>query len=95
MLVLGRRKDESITISENIIVEILHIGSGHVRIGVTAPAHVSIVRTELLPILPTQQEPIERRDVPLSVSNAYPCHQHGCQDCGKCVADELIAGAGL
>jgi carbon storage regulator CsrA len=48
MLVLARKLDESIVIGENIIVKVISIDKGVVKLGIEAPAAVSIVRNELL-----------------------------------------------
>lgn len=47
MLVLSRRKDESIIIGEGIVVTIVEVGRGRVRLGITAPSNVSIRREEV------------------------------------------------
>lgn len=47
MLILSRRKDESIIIDGNIEVKILEIGDGKVRIGIKAPQDIDIFRKEL------------------------------------------------
>jgi carbon storage regulator len=52
MLVLTRRQDETIVISECVAVSVLGIEGGRVRLGITAPAQVSIRRAELLPLGP-------------------------------------------
>ena len=48
MLVLSRKKQESIVIDGHTTITILDCGRGGIRIGITAPADVSIVRQELL-----------------------------------------------
>jgi carbon storage regulator CsrA len=50
MLVLSREKDESITIGEgDDAVTVMIVKAGHVvRLGVDAPQHLRIMRTELL-----------------------------------------------
>ena len=48
MLVLSRRKNESVTLDGQIVVTILEVKGGVVRIGINAPRSVSIVRTELI-----------------------------------------------
>jgi carbon storage regulator len=48
MLLLSRKKQESIVIDGRITVTVLGCGGGRVRIGVTAPANVKILRQELL-----------------------------------------------
>lgn len=47
MLVLTRRTDEALNIGEDIVVRILAIERDRVKIGVSAPAHISILREEL------------------------------------------------
>ena len=49
MLVLSRKKNESIVIDGGIVIEILQIGREQIRIGVTAPAEVKVLRGELRP----------------------------------------------
>jgi carbon storage regulator len=48
MLVLSRKKLESIVIDGRITIDILDCGRNGVRLGITAPAEVKIVRHELL-----------------------------------------------
>ncbi len=47
MLVLTRKSGESILVSDNIKIVIMDSRYGKVRIGVDAPMHVSIRRSEL------------------------------------------------
>lgn len=47
MLVLTRKKGDSITIANLIEVKILKSGK-HIRVGIKAPNDINIVRTELL-----------------------------------------------
>ena len=47
MLVVTRKLDESIFISDNIEVVILEIGKDRVKIGISAPRDVKIIRNEL------------------------------------------------
>lgn len=47
MLILTRKKNESIKINENIEVTILDMDNGSVKIGVNAPKSVRILRSEL------------------------------------------------
>jgi carbon storage regulator len=49
MLVLGRKEAESIQIGDDVTVVVTRIGPGRrVRIGIVAPPHVAVVRSELL-----------------------------------------------
>jgi len=47
MLVLCRKEQESIRISDEIIIRVLSIQGNRVRIGIDAPAEMTIVRSEL------------------------------------------------
>ena len=48
MLILTRKKDESILIGKNIKLKIISIEEGKVKIGIEAPKDVEILRKELL-----------------------------------------------
>lgn len=48
MLCLSRKSQESILIGDNITIQIIRISGDKVRIGITAPRDMNIVRTELL-----------------------------------------------
>ena len=47
MLVLSRRKGESIVVAGEIEVRVVEIGRGRVHIGVVAPPHLTIHREEV------------------------------------------------
>jgi carbon storage regulator len=47
VLVLSRKKDEKIIIGDNIVIEVLSIRDDVIRLGVTAPPEVVILRHEL------------------------------------------------
>ncbi|WP_339179826.1 carbon storage regulator CsrA [Paenibacillus sp. FSL R5-0701] len=47
MLVLSRKKGESIIIQDNIEVTILSVEGDTVRIGISAPKHIDIFRQEV------------------------------------------------
>lgn len=55
MLVLSRKKNESIVIDGGIVIEILQISRDQIRVGVTAPAAVKVLRGELRPF---SQQPV-------------------------------------
>jgi carbon storage regulator len=52
MLILGRRTDEKIIIGDDIVVTVVECKKGHCRLGVTAPAHVSMHRQEVYDATP-------------------------------------------
>ncbi len=48
MLVLTRRTDESICLGEDITITVLSVESDKVKIGITAPREMKILRKELM-----------------------------------------------
>jgi len=48
MLVLTRRKGESILLSGGITLTVVHVKEGRVKLGIEAPRQTKIVRGELL-----------------------------------------------
>jgi carbon storage regulator len=48
MLILTRKEDETILIGEYISIKVVEIRGNQVRLGIEAPAGVSIIRGELL-----------------------------------------------
>ena len=47
MLVLSRRKDESIMIGEEVEIKIIDVRGNKIRLGITAPKSVSVHRKEV------------------------------------------------
>ncbi len=47
MLVLSRRRDESIVIGENVIITVVDIRGDKVRLGIDAPSEVPVHRREV------------------------------------------------
>jgi len=48
MLVLSRKKNESIVIGENVVVTVIEIRGDKVRLGIEAPRDVAVHRKEVL-----------------------------------------------
>ena len=53
MLVLSRKHGESVQIDSMIRVTVVSIGKGRVKLGISAPDHVRILRNELIGSRPT------------------------------------------
>jgi carbon storage regulator CsrA len=51
MLVLSRKKNETIVVDNQIEIEVLQIKGNTVRLGIKAPQSVKILRGELQPVL--------------------------------------------
>ncbi len=65
MLVLSRRRDESIVIGENIQIAVVDIRGDKVRIGIDAPTAVCVHRKEL-------REAIERENAESTAMQELP-----------------------
>ncbi|MGZ8547434.1 MAG: carbon storage regulator CsrA [Sulfuricurvum sp.] len=48
MLILSRKLDESIVIGDSITLKIIAIDKGIVKLGIDAPSHIRILRSELI-----------------------------------------------
>ncbi len=71
MLVLSRKANESLIISDNIEVVILEIRHGVVRIGIKAPRQISVVRSELCEAKSTLDSP-QVNSNPVNVASGPP-----------------------
>ena len=60
MLVLSRKPDESVCISDNVVVTVLSIQGDRVRLGIEAPREMPVHRQEV-------HERIQNRDGPICV----------------------------
>jgi carbon storage regulator len=56
MLVLSRKKNESILFGEDIELKVIAIDGNRVRLGIQAPNSVRIIRGELLPAIEAEFE---------------------------------------
>ncbi|MEW5954409.1 MAG: carbon storage regulator CsrA [Bacillota bacterium] len=79
MLVLARKKNESIYIGDNIKIFILDISGETVKIGVEAPRNIDVYRSEVFRAI--QQENRQAATTKMNVSdlanlmkNNSPCH---------------------
>lgn len=66
MLVLSRKKNESIVIDDSIIVTVVEIRGDKVRLGIQAPKEVPVHRSEVHAAIHTEQG----KEAPPSVSPA-------------------------
>ena len=56
MLVLSRKKNESIVIDGNVTVSVLRVDNENVRIGVQAPLEIPVMRKEIYEEIKTNNE---------------------------------------
>ena len=59
MLILTRKKGESIAIGDNIQIQVLNVKGGQVRIGIDAPRDVQVNREERLEAMHADQAGVE------------------------------------
>ncbi|MBQ18663.1 MAG: carbon storage regulator [Planctomycetaceae bacterium] len=55
MLVLSRKRNESIVIDENIVITVVEVRGDKVRLGIEAPREVPIHRSEVHEAIRTEQ----------------------------------------
>lgn len=66
MLVLTRKKDQTIVVNDNIEITVLDIQGDQVRLGINAPRNVTIHRKEVfLEIQEENKKASEARNIPL------------------------------
>ena len=63
MLVLSRKRDESIIIGDDVIITVVDIKGEQVKIGVTAPKNVSIHRKEVYEAIQQENQAAARTQV--------------------------------
>ena len=64
MLVFTRKKDESLIIGNEIQVTILSVGSGSVKVGITAPRHISVHRQEVYEAIKRENLAASKSQIP-------------------------------
>jgi carbon storage regulator len=64
MLVFTRKKDESLVIGNEIEVTILSINSGTVKVGISAPRHISVHRHEVYEAIKRENLAASRSQIP-------------------------------
>ena len=68
MLVLSRKKNESIVINDDVVITVVEIRGDKVRLGIQAPRHIPVHRREVLDaILREKKETSSAQDVSTQV----------------------------
>ena|SRR5437763_1505031 len=52
MLILTRKRSESVKIGDNIVIKVIQTGRGMVKLGIEAPSNVRVLRAELCEFAP-------------------------------------------
>ncbi|HDZ21197.1 hypothetical protein LCGC14_0276370 [marine sediment metagenome] len=75
MLVLSRQRDESIIIGDDIVITIVDVRGDKVRLGITAPPHISVHRKEIYEAIKREAEAGQRPSGKVeSLANRRPPH---------------------
>lgn len=72
MLVLTRRKNQSIVIGDGITITVLDVKGDNIRLGITAPRDVQVFREELLTALSEANASSVLSDAPAPAPAAGP-----------------------
>ena len=59
MLVLTRKRSESIRVGNDIVIKVIHTSRGTVKLGIEAPPHVRVLRGELAEFATTTDTEID------------------------------------
>ena len=59
MLVLTRKRSESIRVGNDIVIKVIHTSRGTVKLGIEAPPHVRVLRGELAEFAATTDTEID------------------------------------
>ncbi len=70
MLVLSRKKDESIVINDNIVITVVEIRGDKVRLGIQAPREVPIHRSEIHAAIQNEQQSTQPKDDSARISQS-------------------------
>jgi carbon storage regulator len=71
MLILSRRPNESLRIAGNVVITVVGFSGNQIRLGITAPPHVTIDREEV------HQRKVAERVVTISPEPAVPVQPSG------------------
>lgn len=64
MLVFTRKKGESLIIGNEIEITILSLGPGNVKVGITAPRHISVHRHEVYEAIKKENLAASKSQIP-------------------------------
>jgi carbon storage regulator len=71
MLVLTRKKDQSIIINDNIEITVLEVQGDQVRLGINAPKDISIHRKEVFLQIAEENKKASEVNINLDLNNIF------------------------
>jgi carbon storage regulator len=60
MLILSRRPGESLTIGDDVVVTVVSVSGNQIRLGITAPREVRVLREEIYKVLREENQAAAR-----------------------------------
>ena len=75
MLILQRKPGQSLQIGEDITISVVSIENNRVRLSISAPNSVSILRSELIETKLTNQESIAEQEIPADFLSLFSAHE--------------------
>jgi carbon storage regulator len=65
MLILSRRPGESLTIGDDVVVTVVGVSGNQIRLGITAPREVRVLREEVHKAMQEENKPLPMRLIPI------------------------------
>ncbi|GIX01700.1 MAG: carbon storage regulator CsrA [Thermogutta sp.] len=75
MLVLSRKKNESIIIDDQIVIMVVDIRGDRVRLGIEAPKHVTVHRREVYEMIQADKKRTQETPNTETASDSAPSEQ--------------------
>jgi carbon storage regulator len=84
MLILSRRPGESLTIGDNITVTVVSINGNQIRLGISAPREVRVLRDEIYKAIRDEnQAAANANEQKRRIENAFKRLRQGTEDGGR------------
>ena len=71
MLILQRKPGQAVQIGEDIVISVVSVDNNRVRLSISAPSNVSILRSELIEAKLTNQESIAEEAAPAALLSLF------------------------
>lgn len=65
MLILSRRPGESLTIGDDVVVTVVGVSGNQIRLGITAPREVRVLREEVYKAMLEENKPLPMGLIPI------------------------------
>ena len=75
MLILQRKPGQSLQIGDDITISVVSVENNRVRLSISAPNDISILRSELIEAKLTNQESIAEQEIPADFLSLFSTHE--------------------